>query len=91
MGLVSLNPLLMERGRKNMGLRVLCAILSLVLPGVVLYFVPLLLKGVVAIGMLVAMLTYSWQAGIATLPLVYMAFVTLTWEGLKFVQKKYLR
>ncbi len=89
MGLVSLNPLLMEPGRKNMGLRVLCALLSLVLPGVVLYFVPVLLYGVVALGMLVAMLTYSWLAGIVALPVIYLSFTTVTWMMLQFLMKKY--
>jgi hypothetical protein len=90
MGII-LNPLLMGSGRKSFGLRVLCALLSLVLPGVVLYYVPELQQGVLFLGNLEALLNQSWDLGIETIPVVYGALVTLTWEALMFAVKKYER
>lgn len=90
MGL-TMNPLLVGGGRKSIGLRILCAGLSLVLPGIALYYVPKLQQGILFLGNLVALLNQSWDLGIATIPVVYGALVTLTCEVLMFGVRRYER
>lgn len=89
MGCLGFNPLLMGGYRDDKWLRVFGAIISLVLPAIVLYFVPLLLHGVLTLGLMVSMFTESYEYGLASLPIVYSSLVLLTWEALKYVSKRF--
>ncbi len=90
MGLV-MNPLLIGSGRKSIGLVVLCALVSLVLPGLIMYLVPSVFHGVLVMGLMVSMVAYSAKFGLGAVVIIYLALVTVTWEAIRLAIKRYWR
>lgn len=90
MGLVSF-PSITWDNYKITGPYILCALLSLVLPGLVMYLVPQALYGLLAMGLLVTMVAYSAKIGLGSVVIIYMALVRVTWEALRLAVKKCVR